>query len=338
MSKPAASEKITTLKTHRKKPLKNPKIFVIDTNVLIHDPNALNNFEENQIILPITVLEELDKHKYGNSSKAFECRQAIRLIDTILDAASPEAIRAGVPITRANGEAMGTLSIILPTEEWLSGGELENDLNDNVIINCALSLKAEAPKKRVVLVSKDINMRLKARSAGLEAQDYQNDQLISDVQMLRKGYHEYDGVFWNEVSDVQTLRDDVFVDFVIDAEQVHEVLGVEELYPNEFIIDSADFVGRVIGLEDDKLRIRHIKKEVMMDTEVWGLHALDIQQAMALNLLIDPSVQIITLTGAAGSGKTILALAAAIEMVIEHKRYNKIIATRSTPALAEDHG
>lgn len=309
------------------------KAYVLDTNVLIHDPNALLNFEEHQILIPMTVLEELDKLKSGKASVSAECRAAIRMIDRVLGAAEPEQIRQGVPIWRdAERKYLGTLSVLMDQPE---GGvqTLANSLNDNKIINLLVSLQVADQQTRIVLVTKDINMRLKARACGLAAEDYTNDQLVSDVKQLSKGYAEFEGSFWERFSGVETVQA---------IGETRHYLRREDwdapVFANQFVVDEQGFIGRVLSVSSEQIVLRNMNYERLMNQEVWGLRPHNIHQAMALDLLRDPSVHLVSLTGPAGSGKTILALATAIEQSIEEKRFNKIIATRSTPPLAEEHG
>ena len=315
------------------------KTYVIDTNVLIHDPNSLLNFEEHRVVIPMTVLEELDKLKSGNKSHtAADCRAAIRQIDRVLGSATPAQVEAGIPIPRGpETVTQGTLTVLMSTSGELNT-PLPNDLNDNRIINDVVAMQSRQPERRFILVTKDINMRLKARACGIESEDYHNDQLVTDIKQLTRGYFEVPGSFWDQVTQVETEQ--------VGADTLHhlshgllvsEILG-EEVYPNQYIIDEQGFVGRVLDVDNGVVTLRHYKADSLLDQEVWGLRPKNLQQAMALQLLMDPDVHLVTLTGAAGSGKTILALAAAIEMTVEQKRYNKIIATRSTPPLAEEHG
>ena len=182
-----------------------PILYVLDTNVLIHDPNALLNFQEHHVVIPMTVLEELDKLKTGKHTVAAECRQAIRLIDQVLGGASPEEVESGVPISRGKSAAKGSLSILMNKRAepitWLP-----EDLNDNKIINQLVDLRSRHPGTDVVLVTKDINMRLKARACGIFAEDYHTDQLVDDVALLSRGYHTLTGSFWNRVSKVETRQ------------------------------------------------------------------------------------------------------------------------------------
>ncbi len=314
------------------------KTYVIDTNVLIHDPNSLLNFEEHRVVIPMTVLEELDKLKSGKSHTAADCRAAIRQIDKVLGHATPEQVEAGIPIPRGpDNSTQGTLTVLMSSLEDIKA-PLPDHLNDNRIINDVVAMKAQAPDERFILVTKDINMRLKARACGIESEDYHNDQLVTDIKQLTRGYFEVPGSFWDQVTQVETEQDGPdTLHYLSHGLLVSEILG-EEVYPNQYIIDEQGFVGRVMHIENGVVTLKHYKADSMLEQEAWGLKPMNIQQAIALQLLLDPDVHLVNLTGAAGSGKTILALAAAIEMTVEQKRFNKIIATRSTPPLAEDHG
>lgn len=310
-----------------------PIFYVLDTNVLIHDPTALRNFDEHHVVIPITVLEELDKLKSGRHDVAADCRQAIREIDNLLGRATPELVESGVPIQRGkNLQPLGKLSILM-TDVPEKLVILPSHLNDNKILNDVVYLKQRFPAQRVVLVTKDINLRLKARGCGIESEDYHSDQLLSDIEQLNKGYIEFDSSFWDLVENVETSH--------ANGQTQHRVarsVFKQEVYPNQFIHDNAGFLARVSSLSPDSVTLTHIDINKAMHVEAWGLKPLDVYQAMALNLLLDPDVHLVNLSGSAGSGKTILALAAAIEMTVPNKLYRRIIATRSTQGLDEDIG
>ncbi len=308
--------------------------YVLDTNVLIHDPNSLQNFQEHQVIIPMTVLEELDKLKDTKQSIAADCRSAIRMIDKLLGDAPPEAIEKGIPIRHSDsGEVHGSLSIMLTQLDRSKEHYLPDDDNDNRIINRIRVLQKENKDTKIILVTKDINMRLKARGCGIESQDYQTDQLVSDIRQLTKGYVDIPGSFWDLVSNVKTIYKHGSAYHTVP----HEALNYE-IFPNQFVVDQKGFVGRVTEVTADQVILRDLPQDKLLHQTAWGLKPRNIYQGLALHLLLDPEVHLVTLTGAAGSGKTILALAAAIELTVENKLYNKIIATRSTPPLAEDHG
>ena len=327
------------------------KTFVLDTNVLIHDPNSVLNFQEHNVVIPLIVLEELDHLKNGNASIAADCRQAIRLIDRLLGDASPELIESGVPIFRESTNAhSGCISILMDH----SGNEqLSDSLNDNKIINGLLALQQRQRKLNqtlrsengdaagsedqlpsvAVLVSKDINMRLKARACGVEAEDYQTDQLIDDIDLLSKGYREFEGSFWDNIEKVETRQEGGRTIHILPVSDALKGMSI-----NDFVLDKQDFIGKVCGFGEKTVHILDLTHHHLMDREAWGLMPRDIYQAMALDLLMDPDIHLVNLTGAAGSGKTILALAAAIEMTVASKGYKRIIVTRSTQGLDKDIG
>lgn len=307
------------------------KAYVLDTNVLIHDPTALLKFEEHTVVIPMTVLEELDKLKVGKSSVAAECRQAIRLIDEIIGDASPEEIADGVPISRDKGKTRGYLSINL--DRPMQQAMLPNDLNDNKIINSLGLYQQSRPKTHLILVSKDINMRLKARGCGIEAEDYQNDQLVDNLESVTKGYRVFPGSFWQSIDKVETQHHKSGTLHVLPRKALPA-----DIYVNEFLIDEQGFVGRVLSMDERKVHLLDLPADHLMQQQAWGLKPRDIHQAIALYLLLDPDIHLVNLTGAAGSGKTILALAAAIEMTVQKHMYRHIIATRSTRGLDEDIG
>lgn len=317
---------------HGRSPSNQPILYVLDTNVLIHDPNALLNFEEHHVAIPMTVLEELDKLKSGHHSVAAECRQAIRLIDKTLGDASPEDVELGVPIQRGKGGPKGLLSILM-SKQAESNLILPEHLNDNKIINQLIDMHTRDPHKPVVLVTKDINMRLKARACGIAAEDYSTDQLVDDVSLLPNGYHNMTGSFWDLVSKVETRQDH--------GRTWHEVKLIDNLpavHINEFIIDEQGFVGWIKEIDEDRLLILDLHQEPLLHQEAWGLKPRDIYQSLALYALLDPDIHLVNLSGAAGSGKTILALAAAIEQTMVSKRYRRIIATRSVQGLDQEIG
>lgn len=308
--------------------------YVLDTNVLIHDPAAIWNFDEHHVVLPMTVLEELDSLKSGRGSVAADSRQAIREIDRILGKAAPQDVEKGVAIERiADGEKNGFLSVLM-SDASQAPAILSPHLNDNKILNAVVGLSQKHPKRKVVLVTKDINMRLKARACGIDAQDYHTDQLLDDIGQLNKGYVHFPGSFWEHQVEVETEQ-------THQGETFHLIprSGLsQELFPNQFLHDDADFIGRVTQIEPDYYVIKHLDRNTLLNREAWGLVPRDLYQAMALDLVLDPDVHLVNLTGSAGSGKTILALAAAIEMTLSSKIYRRIIATRSTQGLDEDIG
>ncbi|MAQ98990.1 MAG: ribonuclease [Oceanospirillaceae bacterium] len=308
------------------------KLYVIDTNVLIHDPGAILKFEEHQVVIPMTVLEELDKLKIGKASIATDCREAIRQMDRIIGDATPTEIAKGIPIERPDGNYQGHFSILLDSFD-APDRSLPDNLNDNKIINSLVSLQKKYPNRETILITKDINMRLKARGCGIGAQDYQNDQLLSDVSLLETGYNRFEGSFWETQSTVETFHDETGT-----YHKIPKANLPEDLYLNHFIIDEKGFIGCIHRVGEEFALLKDLPYEQLMQQNAWGLTPRDVPQALALYLLLDPDIHLVTLTGQAGSGKTILALAAAIEMTVATNQYKRIIATRSTRGLDEDIG
>lgn len=310
-----------------------PIFYVLDTNVLIHDPASIHNFDEHHVVIPITVLEELDSLKSGRQAIAADCRQAIRELDKLLGRATPTEVENGVQMPTSDGSKSAGLVSVLMVDTPENMAKLPTHLNDNKILNDVGYLKHRFPDREVVLVTKDINVRLKARGCGIDSQDYHTDQLLSDIEQLNTGFVAFEGSFWDQVEQVATeqRRGQTF-------HKVSKSLFQQELYLNQFVFDEAKFLGRIVRLDADTVTLLHIDLANLMETEIWGLSPRDIFQGMAMNLLMDPEVHLVNLTGAAGSGKTILALAAAIEQTVPNKIYRRIIVTRSTQGLDEDIG
>ena len=316
------------------------KTFVLDTNVLLHDPMSVFNFHEHAVVIPMTVLEELDDIKDRNKNVATEARSAIRLIDEVLGQSTSDAIAKGVEIPIAlkgdSGTQLGTLAIHCSPLADESDGRLDDiESNDNRIINCALEIQNVTQSREIILVTKDINMRLKALGAGLNrVEDYRRDQLVSDVDLLPSGHFKFETEFWKLVSDVDTWNEGSKT-----FHRVPKAVFIGEIYVNQYVIDSTDdFAARISQIEDEFVVLLDIGRQRLEDVEAWGIQPLNVYQGMAMHALLDPVLDLNLLIGAAGSGKTILSLACALELVVEQKRYSKIVVTRSTPPVAEDIG
>ena len=316
------------------------KIYVLDTNVLLHDPMAIHSFAEHRVVLPMTVLEELDVIKdRRDKDVSREARIAINNVEKILGHASPKEIQRGVKI-RINEpkNKTGTLSVF-------ADQKIQNDdnipylnstqqhANDNRIINVALNLQNTNADAFVCLVTKDINMRLKAKGSGLDhVEDYRNDKVLDDVDLLAKGYEFFEHGFWQGINRVSTERRGTETVHLIDKNDLPTA------YPKQFILDNTEFVGMVLTIDDEHIRILDLSRHRLMNQSVWGIKPRNMEQAMSLFLLGDDDVDMTVMTGPAGSGKTLLALAYGLHAIIEEKRFNKLIVARSTPPIAEDIG
>lgn len=315
------------------------KLYILDTNVLLHDPKSLVEFKEQDIMIPMTVLEELDDIKDRKKNVAAEARAAIREIDKILSTAqNPAEIQEGVQI-RLDGKerelVFGKLSIFPDHQLEKSNDFLPSEHNkDNRIINCAIHLQRTLPDRQIILVTKDINMRLKALGAGLlRVEDYRTDQLVSDIDLLPAGHTHLESPFWDGVQEVDSYREGEHT-----CHRVSQSL-LPNTYPNEYIFDdSQDFAAKTLRREGDQVILQDLGYQTLMQQSCWGISPINIQQAFAMQAMLDPSIDFTIMLGSAGSGKTLIALASALELVIEQRLYNKIIVTRSTPPVAEDIG
>ncbi len=279
------------------------KLFVLDTNILLHEPLAFTSFKEHDVVVPMTVLEELDYIKDSKKDVARDARVSIRAMEDLLRDASPEQMLKGVSMLGlGSGQAAptGSLSIFADLQMHETQQVFTSNENDNRIINAALHLQNELAPREVILVTKDINMRLKAKGAGMaKVQDYRTDQLISDIKYLTKGYHEYEGEFWAKVKSVESVTEG--------RDTVHKLDKslVPEPYINEFLVDKAkSFAGIIEAMDDSSIDVLDLGYERLMSRRAWGITPKNIGQAMAMHTLLDPHIDLVVLTGPAGSGKT----------------------------------
>jgi PhoH-like ATPase len=316
------------------------RLYVLDTNVLMHDPAAIFRFEEHDIYLPMVVIEELDANKKGLSEAARNVRQVSRFLDDTMRGASKAQIDAGLPIPSALGGNHGKRA---PSGRlFFQTRELGKDLptlpglvGDNLILGQTLALQREQPDVRVALVSKDINLRIKAAIVGVHAEDYYSDRTIEDVDVLYTGVTALEPDFWEQHSrDMRSWKEG--------DRTWYEVAGpaVAGWQVNEFVFESTEqgieaIVRRVEGGKATLELARDFRSE---RHAVWGITARNREQNFALNLLMDPEIDFVTLLGPAGTGKTLLTLAAGLVHTLERNRYAEIIMTRVTIPLGEDIG
>ena len=312
------------------------KLFVLDTNVLMHDPTSLFRFEEHDVYVPIGTLEELDNHKRGTSDVARNARQASRFLDEIVSTAAGD-IKAGIALVAKAGERPnGRLYLQTEAMNGALPATLAAGKTDNQILAVVCALQKRDPKRHVILVSKDINMRIKAHALGLAAEDYTNDKVLEDADLLYTGVRALPADFWDaHAHDMESWKKD--------GHTYYRVRGplVPKLLQNEFVYDESssrplyaivkERAGRSAVLET--LRdYTHVKNAV------WGITARNREQNFALNLLMNPAVDFVTLLGQAGTGKTLMALAAGLTQVLDQKRYTEIIMTRVTVPIGDDIG
>ena len=312
------------------------KLFVLDTNVLMHDPLSLFKFDEHDVFLPMTTLEELDNHKKGLTDVARNARSVSRTLDALIEANDGQ-IREGVPLALlGNAEARGRL--------WFETEPLEAELpamlptfkGDNSILATVKGVQEAFPERAAVLVSKDINMRIKATTLGIPAEDYFSDKALDDTDMLYTGRLLLEADFWEKTAP--TLRS------WQDAGATHYEFEAED--PSRFIVNEClaidgdeGFMAIVTDVSGKKVTMRLLRDyRAKGRFKVWGIHARNREQNMALNLLMDPEIDFVAILGQAGTGKTLMTLAAALAQTIDERRFSEIIVTRATVSVGEDIG
>ncbi len=317
-----------------RKPSVQTKLFVLDTNVLMHDPTSLFRFEEHDIYLPMTTLEELDNNKKGVSEVARNARQASRFLDEIVTDTRSD-MEKGFPLTAHNQTAAGSLFLQTQAISTDIPIALPSTKGDNQILGVALHLKHQHPNRQVIMVSKDINMRIKARALGIPAEDYFNDKVLEDTDILYSGTRELPADFWEKHGkDMESWQDS--------GRTFYKVKGplCASMMVNEFLFleGSNPFYAIVAKTEGKTAVLELLKDYTHHKNAVWGITARNREQNFALNLLMNPEIDFISLLGQAGTGKTLLTLAAALTQTIEQKGFSEIIMTRVTVPVGEDIG
>ena len=321
------------------------RLFILDTNVLMHDPSALFRFKEHDVYLPMVVLEELDAGKKGMSETARNARQSSRFIDELMTLYRDEPIRRGLPLSQlpflaSNGNGVhetpaGRLFFEMQSHRSALPESLPGSRPDNSILGTALALMSEHPEYAVTLVSKDINLRIKANVVGIHAEDYYNDQVLEDASLLYRGIVELEPAFWdNHGREMASWQEE--------GRTFYRITGpdTKDWVPNECLHLGGDdaFEALVREIDGDSATIEHARRFYSDKQSVWGIRALNVEQNFALNLLMDPDIEFVTLVGMAGTGKTLLTLAAGLEQTLEERLYNEIIMTRVTVPVGEDIG
>jgi len=320
------------------------KLFVLDTNVLLHDPTSLFRFEEHDIYLPMMTLEELDNHKKGMSDVARNARQVSRTLDSLVANIDEGAIDGGIPLSKlGNREAKGSMffqtrlqaGALLP--EGLPIGKA-----DNQILGIVRALASEQPGRLIVLVSKDINMRIKARALGLPAEDYFNDQVLEDSDLLYSGVMALPENFWEKhgkgmESWQENKHNYNYTFYRLTGPLVPSMLVNQFVYLESKTGDTP-FYAQVKQISGKTAVLQMLRDFSNAKNNIWGITARNREQNFALNMLMNPDCDFVTLLGQAGTGKTLLTLAAGLAQVLESKLYNEIIFTRVTVPVGEDIG
>ncbi len=313
----------------------NVKLFVLDTNVLMHDPTSLFRFEEHDIYIPMATLEELDHNKKGMSEVSRNARQASRFLDEIVSATEHD-IEHGIELRpHHGGDASGRLFLQTQAISGELPARLAGGKADNQIIGVVKYLQEIHSKRQVILVSKDINMRIKARTLGLAAEDYFNDKVLEDTDLLYSGTRELPADFWDKHGKGMESWQQSGQTYY----RVHGPL-CQSLLVNEFVYQEAGrpLYAHVKEVAGKTAVLQTIKDYAHQRHNVWGITARNREQNFALNALMNPDIDFVTLLGQAGTGKTLLTLAAGLMQTLEHKTYSEIIMTRVTVPVGEDIG
>lgn len=318
---------------------KGKRIYVLDTNVLMHDPTALFKFEEHDVFLPMQVIEELDNAKKGTSEASRNARQVSRFINELIESHGSDKIASGLMLSRPKGlqlraaDSIGKLRF--QTGSFDSAKRFGAVMPDNQILGAILALRDAEPEVPVVFVSKDINLRIKGAIAGIQSEDYENDRALDDFSLLYTGTTALPEDFWQRYSD--GLKS-----WTEKGRTYYKVSRIEgdDWYPNQFVYlpgdDEAEF--RVAKVDDASVELQIIDDYRSHQHAVWGITARNREQNFAMNALMDPEIDFVTLLGTAGTGKTLLALAAGLAQTMDQQRYREIIMTRATVSVGEDIG
>ncbi|EGV29153.1 PhoH family protein [Thiorhodococcus drewsii AZ1] len=319
-----------------------PCLFILDTNVLMHDPTALFRFQEHDIFLPMMVLEELDHGKKGMSEVARNVRQVSRFLDQLMVDADKQEIDAGLELMQSGtsggvaSPATGRLFFQTEPLDLKLPNSLPGSTPDNNILGTAQALRELRSDRQVIIVSKDINLRIKAAVLGIPAEDYSNDQVLDDADLLYTGLEILPEDFWERhEKNLDAWKEE--------GRTFYRVIGpdVADWYSAQCLALSEDASFEAMVREkrsDTEAVIELIEDYRLPRRNVWGITARNREQNFALNMLMNPELDFVTLLGSAGTGKTLLALAAGLAQVLDRGLYREIIMTRVTVPVGEDIG
>ncbi len=336
-SEPAVPSAQPALKPKKTKHIGPAKLFVLDTNVLMHDPMCLFRFEEHDIFLPMIVLEELDGHKKGMTEVARNARQTSRTLDALAGAKDADITHGLKLDTTGHREAGGSLFFQTKPLDYTLPISLPQGKADNQILGVVEALRKDFAPREVVLVSKDINMRVKARALGLATDDYQSDKTLEDGDLLYSGVLALPTDFWTRQS--KTIES-----WQQGSHTFYRITGpiVASLLINQFVFFESPgeppLYARVTEIRAKTAVLKTLKDYNHLKNAVWGVTTRNREQNFAMNLLMDPEVDFVTLAGTAGTGKTLMALASGLTQVLDDRRYTEIIMTRATVSVGEDIG
>jgi len=317
---------------------KATRLYVLDTNVLIHDPAALYQFEEHDVVIPMTVLEELDKHKNGIREIARTARQVSRTLSDITSQVSFDEIQAGIPIPGSIG-VTGRLRFLCYND--LKPLDNLEDSPDNRILAETCRLRDDRPDASVILVTKDINLRVKAAALKVPVEDYLNDRAFSDQDVMSEGAKVYPDAGEHGVGLWEALN----VEVKVERADHHTYYKLSGEMPSDWHVgmlvsdceNGANFEAIIRELSPNSARLQ-LLSNYRHHAGVWGVHAHDSRQNFTLNLLMDPDIDLVTIAGNAGTGKTFMTLAAALQQTLDMKGFERIVFTRAPIPMGEDIG
>ncbi len=292
-----------------------PKHFVLDTNILLHDPRAVLQFEENEVVIPIFVLEEIDQFKKESSERGRNAREVARMLDAFR--ASGHHLAVGAPLPKGGTLRVAAGQRMVPTTTHLR----ENQIADHLILGVALDVRESNPNDQTIFVTKDVNLRLRADALGLTAMDYEAGRI--DIDELYSGMAE---------ATVSGADVDTFY------AQGSLALDNSEVVPNQYVLlrdpesPSHTALGRYDGTTSKVVNLRKMRDGV------WGIRPRNKEQHCALDLLLADDVKLVTLVGKAGTGKTMLAIAAGLQKVVEERTYSRLLVSRPIFPLGRDVG
>ena len=317
---------------------KQKRLYVLDTNVLMHDPTSMFRFEEHDVFLPMIVLEELDAAKKGLTEVSRNVRQVSRFIGDMMSAQGVTQLEDGLELLIPHGlelpNARGRLYFQTHMPETHPSLLDEGSFADNEILSTALALQESESEHEIVLISKDINLRIKAAIFNVPAEDYYNDRALDDVDLLYKGMTIEDDSFWKRYPQVESWSEN--------GSTFYRIKRIEndDWFPNQCIaIGNGDGIEAIVTQVDAEFAVLKLVTDYQSGkNNVWGIQARNREQNFALNMLVDPDIDFVTLLGIAGTGKTLLTLAAGLSQTMDEKMYNEIIVTRATVSIGEDIG
>jgi PhoH-like ATPase len=310
------------------------RIYALDTNVLLHDPTSLFRFEEHDVFIPMTVLEELDEKKKGASEVSRNGRQVSRFLNELVEQGKQHDLSEGLELSNPQGIKLkrgASVGRLYFQHRTSSNGHAKAD---NQILSAVIELRDQNPGRAVILVTKDINLRIKASINGIVAEDYENDRALDDFSLLYTGSAELPEDFWDRHQEVRSWTERGRTFYEVSRREDEDWHPNQCLYlPGENAIEL-----RVLHLDEANATLVLLDDHSHANHHVWGIGARNREQNFALNALMDPDIDFVTLLGNAGTGKTLLALAAGLAQVMDQQRYREIIMTRATVSVGEDIG